>query len=74
MNDFSEKGADRRFDVPAWYIFHFKYAKDKFRRVLVESKLFKIVLAEELLIIQKRNKLRCFENLWTNPFLRTLNI
>ena len=30
MNDVSEKGADRRFEVPAWYIFQFKDVKDKF--------------------------------------------
>ena len=43
MNDFSEKGADRRFEYPTWYIFQFKYVKDKSSRI-------KIVLAEELLL------------------------
>ena len=55
MNDFSEKGADRRFEVPdsllgyvpvqAWQ----RQVQTSFRRI-------KIVLAEELLLIQKRNK------------------
>ena len=30
MNDFSEKGVDRRFEVPAWYIFQSKTIPDEF--------------------------------------------
>ena len=40
MNVFSEKSADRSFEVPASYIFQFKHVKDKSRRVLVEQKMF----------------------------------
>ena len=47
------------------------------RQVQASLSRIKIVLAEEvsvkLVIIQKRNKQRWFENLWTNPILKTLN-
>ena len=42
MNDFFEKGADRRFEVPAGYIFQFKHFKEKSRQFLAEQKLFSL--------------------------------
>ena len=47
MNDFSEKGADRRFEVPVCLIY--LPVQTSFSRI-------KIVFAEELLLIQKKNK------------------
>ena len=42
MNDFSEKGADRRFEVPAWYQACQRQVQTNFDRI-------KIVIAEERL-------------------------
>ena len=45
MNDFSEKGADRRFEVPAWYNY-----LPCHRQVQTSFNRIKIVLAKKLLL------------------------
>ena len=50
MNDFSENGADRRFEVV------YLPVQAGQRQVQTSFSRIKIVLAEELLIIQKKNK------------------
>ena len=47
MNDFSNRGADRRFDVPAWYTYLPLQAWQ--RQVQRSFSRIKIVLAKELL-------------------------
>ena len=42
MIDFSEKGAERRFEVPAWYIFQLMHVKVFSRiKIVLTEKLFK---------------------------------